>query len=338
MRHFNWVGCLLIFALTIQQSNAQTTVQTKTDTPLQEQFKIWKVPNVTRGVEPYFSPDGKTLIYNGKEEGDSTYKVYTINIDGTNRRRINSAPGNDACSFFNPDGKHLVWTTTKDNLDLLPGNYSDSQNYPQGAEIYASDLDGNHVVRLTNNKNYDAEVTFAPDGHKILFGRQINGQMDLWTMDPDGKNQKQITFTPDWQEGGALYFPDNKTIITRAWKKSEENLPSRSMQLFTLKEDGSELTQLTFDEGTHWAPYPAPDGIHILYVKVFPKRNYEIVVLNLKTKEEQRLTFFDGFDGFPSISPDGKLVAFSSSRGATKGSRALSLYLIDVSSLHLGKQ
>ena len=59
--------------------------------------------------------------------------------------------------------------------------------------------------------------------------------MDLWTMNPDGANQKQITFTPDWQEGGAVYLPDNKTIITRAWKKSDENLPSKPMQLFLLE-------------------------------------------------------------------------------------------------------
>ena len=309
----------------LQLKAQQSNILTQSDTGLKEAFKIWKVPNITRGAEAYFSPDGRSLIYNGKEAEDSSFKVYTINIDGKNRKRINNAPGADACSFFNPDGKHLVWTTTKDNLDLPPGNYSDPGNYPQGAEIYASDLEGKNIVRLTNNKYYDAEVTFAPDGHKILFGRQINGEMDLWTMDPDGSHQKQITHTPDWQEGGALYFPDNKTIITRAWKKSEEGKPGRSMQLFTLNEDGSGLRQITFEEGTHWAPYPAPDGIHIVYVKVFPKRNFEIVLLNLLTGEEKRLTFNESFDGFPCISPDGNLVVFSSSRDSKAGDKSLSL-------------
>jgi len=304
--------------------------------PLKEEFNIRKIPNVTNGAECYFSPDSKTLIYNGKEEGDTDFRVYTINIDGTNRKRIESK-GADACSYFNPNGKGLIWTSTKDNLDMPKGNYSDPKDYPQGAELYTSDLDGNNVVRLTNNKVYDAEVTYAPDGHKILFGRQTDGKMDLWTMNPDGSDQKQITFTPDWQEGGAVYFPDNKTIITRAWKKSEEGNRSKSMQLFTLNEDGSNLKQITFDEGTHWAPSPAPDGIHILYVKVLPPHNFEIFLLNLITLEEKRLTFNESFDGFPTISPDGKTVAFSSGRGAKPGERSLSLYLLDASSLHLGK-
>jgi TolB protein len=129
-------------------------------------------------------------------------------------------------------------------------------------------------------------VTYAPDGHKILFGRQTDGKTDLWTMNPDGSNLKQITM----------------------------------------------------EEGTHWAPAPAPDGIHVLYVKVFPPHNFEIVLLNLKTLEEKRITYNNAFDGFPTFSPDGNLVAFSSSHGNKPGDRTLSLFLLDISSLHLGKK
>ncbi len=298
-------------------------------------FRIWKVPNVSEGAECYFSPDGRALVYNGKENGDPTHQVYTIRLDGADRRRINDK-GADACSYWRPDGKSLIWTSTRDNPEMKSGNFSDPRDYPQGAEIYTSDLSGRDIIRLTNNTCYDAEVTYAPDGHRILFGRQIEGRMDLWTMDPDGSNQKQITFTPDWQEGGAVYMPDNKTIITRAWKKSDEDLPSKPMQLFLLGEDGSNIRQVTTEPGTHWSPFPAPDGVHAVYVKLLPPRNFEIFLLNLKTGVEKRLTFNDAFDGFPSISPDGKLMAISSGRGSAPGQRTLSLFLVDISSLRIG--
>lgn len=300
-----------------------------------EEFKITKIPNVTNGAETYFSPDGLSVIFNGKMGKDTTHYVYTVNIDGTNLKKINNK-GDDACSHYFPDGKHLIWTSTRDHLDMHRGNYSDPKDYPQGAELYVSDLEGNKVKRLTNNKQYDAEVGVSPDGKTILFSRQTNGMIDLWTMNPDGSNQKQITFTPDWQEGGAFIMPDNKTIIFRAWKKSEEGKEKKDMHIFTVGVDGKNWKQITHKSGTHWAPFPAPDGDHFAYVTVFPPHNYEIMLRSLKTGEERRLTNNPAFDGFPAFSPDGTKIAFSSSRGNEKGNRSLKLYVMDVSSLNLG--
>ena len=70
----------------------------------QEEFKVWAVPNVPEGAEAYFSPDGKRLIYNAKMEGDESFYVYTLNVDGTDIKKINDK-GEDACSFYHPDGK-----------------------------------------------------------------------------------------------------------------------------------------------------------------------------------------------------------------------------------------
>lgn len=329
----------LLFASCANTSENKVKVETDlaAQTEAVEEFKITNVPNVINGAEAYFSPDSKSLIFNGMFGEDTTHHVYTINIDGTNLRKINGI-GEDACSYYTPDGNNLLWTSTRDNLDMDPGNYSDPLHYPKGAELYKSDLDGENIVRLTNNEFYDAEIGISPDGKTILFGRKIDGMMDLWTMNPDGSNQKQITFTPDWQEGGAFIMPDNQTVIYRAWQRSEEGKRGMEMQLFTINVDGSGMTQITDEAGTHWAPYPAPDGEHFAYVKVFPPHNYEIMIRSLKTGEEKRLTNNPSFDGFPAISPDGKTLSFASSRGNEKGNRSLKLWLIDISSLNLGTE
>jgi TolB protein len=302
----------------------------------QQEFRVWKVPGLEEGAEFYFSPDGKRLIGNAKVGNDTVHHVYTIGIDGEGLLCINHT-GEDACSFYFPDGKRLLFTSTRDHLDMPRGNYSNPFEYPQGAELYSCNLDGSDVKRLTNNKYYDAEVSVSPDGKWILFTRQIDGKLDLWRMRPDGSQEAQITHTEDWQEGGA-FFVDNETIICRAWEMKNQAQRGMPMSIFTMKQDGSERKRITTDEGTNWAPHPAPDGDHFVFVKVFPPRNYEVFVMSLKTGEQKRLTYSDAFDGFPVISPDGKLLTFSSNRDAKAGERKLRPYLMDISSLNLGRK
>ncbi len=306
----------------------------KGQTQEQKEFKVWQIPNVDEGAEFYFSPDGKSLIGNAKFKDDPVHQVYTFNIDGSNIKRINNK-GEDACSFYFPDGNQLIYTSTKDNLDLPKGNYSDPNNYPQGAELYSSDLNGSKVKRLTDNKYYDAEVSVSQDGKWILFSRQVDGKLDLWKMRPDGSEQQQITFTPEWQEGGSFYI-NSETIICRAWNIKDQAQRGMPMSIFTLKGDGTGRKQITNDSGTNWAPHPAPDGDHFVFVKVLPPHNYEIFLMSLKTGEQTRLTFNDAFDGFPVISPDGNLLTFDSNRDTKNGDRKLRPYIMDISSLHLG--
>lgn len=301
------------------------------------ELPVTMIPNLGEAAELYFSPDGKGLIGNAKREGDETHHVYTVSRDGKQIRRINDK-GDDACSYYFPDGKRIVWTSTKDHPELPKGNYSNPNDYPQGAELYTSAPDGRDVKRLTNNAYYEAEVSVSPDGKWILFTRQLDGNLDLWRMKPDGSGEQQITRTPEWQEGGSFYLPDSETIIFRAWKREDQAPRGMPMTIFTIKHDGTGRKQITTEPGTNWAPHPAPDGRHFVFVKMLPPRNFEVFLMDMQTGKQTQLTFFEGFDGFPSISPDGKTMAFASSRDAKPGERKLFTYLMDISSLGVGRK
>ncbi len=301
------------------------------------ELPVHRIPNIGNAVEFYFSPDGNSLIGTAKREGDDAYHVYTLKIDGTDIRRINNR-GDDACSFFFPDGKRIVWTSTRDHPELPNGNYSVPADYPKGAELYTSNLDGSDVHRLTDNKFYDAEVSVSPDGQQVLFGRQTDGKMDLWRMRPDGTEEFQITHFDGWEPGGAFYLADSRTIIFRAWKTIDQaKMGGRPMSIFTVRDDGTDLRRVTDDDATNWSPYPAPDGRHFVFAKLLPPRNFEIYLGDLDSSEQVRLTYNDAFDGFPVISPDGRSLLFTSSRDAKPGERAFTIYLMDISSLNLGK-
>jgi len=319
---------IVILTMLSMQVGAQTQPGTE--------LKVWPIPNIPDGAEFYFSHDGKSLIGNAKFPDDSAHHVYTFTLDGKNIKRINNI-GEDACSFFFPDGKHIIFTSTRDHLDLPKGEWSNANNYPQGAELYIADVDGSHIRRLTNNTYYDAEVSVSPDGKWILFTRQIDGQLDLWKIRPDGSEETQITKTKDLQEGGA-FFLDAHTIIYRAWNIKDQGGRGIPMQIYTINDDGTNVRQITKEPGTNWAPFVAPDGDHFVYVKVLPPHNFEIYLISIKSGEQTRLTYNEAFDGFPVISPDGKFLTFDSSRDAKPGQRILRPYLMDISSLHLEKK
>ena len=298
-----------------------------------KELPVKKIPGFYSAAEAYFSPDGRYLILDARRtEGEEDYHVYVTNLNGSEIRCINDR-GYDACSYFFPDGKRIVYTSTRDNENLPKGDYSDVMNYPRGAELYTCNLDGSGLKRLTHNELYEAEVSVSPDGEWLLFGRLIDGRMDLWRMRPDGSEEFQITHTPNWQEGGAFYMPDSDRIIFRAWKIEDQDQRGKPMTLFTIRHDGTGLRQITHEDCMNWAPYPSPDGKYIVFVKKLPPHNFEVFLMNLETEEQTRVTYNDAFDGYPVFSPDGKTINFSSNRGLAPGVHRTSIYLMDISAL-----
>lgn len=312
----------------------------------------WQIPNMGEAAEAYYGPDSVHLIaqvqnskaMKGGRNDHAGFLTTTFTDAGQDIVLVNDR-GYDACSYFFPDGQHLIWTSVRDHMGdgvKLVGDWSDWQNYPQGAELYISDRDGGNVKRLTNNDYYEAEVTVSPDGKWIVFGRMIDGNMDLWVMNSDGTDERQITFTGDWQEGAPYFLPDSETILFRAWKASEYGQRPTPMTIFTIKRDGSGLEAQTFTNDMNWAPYPAPDGKHFVYVRIEEgTHNWEVYLGQIGAgpgAQPRRLTFDDGFDGFPSISPDGRKMVWTSNRSdESKGfMQNLRLHVMDISSLGLG--
>jgi Tol biopolymer transport system component len=112
------------------------------------------------------------------------------------------------------------------------------------------------------------------------------------------------------------------------------------MTIYTIKRDGSDLKPRTFTHDMNWAPYPTPDGEHFLFVRAETPRNWEVYLGSLDGKTPpKRITFDEGFDGFPAISPDGRKMVWTTSRSAGPGAgfmSGLQLHVMDVSSLNLG--
>ena len=309
-----------------------------------QELPTWRIPNIPSAAEAYYGPDSYHIIAQTQDpdavhvpERKTGALTWIFSDDGKTKWRVNDK-GQDACSYFVPDGKRVVFTSIRDHLELPLGNWSDERDYPQGAELYIADINGGNRQRLTNNLNYDAEISVSPDGKKIVFSRQVDGALDLYLMNIDGSGERKLTDTPDWQEGAPFFLPDSKTITTRAWSRADYGKKRPTpMTIWTINTETGERIQRTHDDWMNWAPYPAPDGRHYVFVRPLldDPKNWEIFLGDLEGGEPVRLTYNDSFDGFPAISPDGKKMIFSRSEGPGFMS-GLYTYVMDISSLNIG--
>lgn len=309
-----------------------------------QELPHFMVPIGPDAAEAYWAPDSRHLIAQTKDpdavpssRGGPGNLTWIFSDDGKEIWRVNNR-GQDACSFFFPDGRRVIWTSTRDHLDYPVGDWSDSDNYPQGGELYVSDWKGRNVQRLTDNRYYEAEVSVSPDGQWIAFGRQIDGNMDIWVMKSDGTGERRVTDTTEWQEGAPFFLPDSDHIIFRAWRKADyKKIRPTPMTVFTIRRDGSDWRRHTYDEGMNWHPVPAPDGRHYVYVKALTPSNWEIYLGDLAGSEHRRLTYNDKLDILAQVSPDGRKMNWGRATGE-KFMSNIRTFVMDVSSLGLGPE
>lgn len=146
-------------------------------------------------------------------------------------------------------------------------------------------------------------------GEKILFSRPTDGYWQVWIMDPDGRNQKQITASPsDKREPD--FLNDGSQITFR----------TSNSELFIADADGKNETQLLQEYGTITNPSFSPDGKSIIFVRfeARPGDISDIWKLDLETRKSTILTQDHQPKYQPRYSSDGKKIVFVKAGGGTK--------------------
>ncbi|MCI0663507.1 MAG: hypothetical protein L0220_20790 [Acidobacteria bacterium] len=287
-------------------------------------------------AEAYFSLDGRKLIFQRAVKADGCDQIFSINIDGSEMRMLSNGQGKTTCSYFTPDNKSIVYASTFKASPICPPKPDYSRGYVwalfPGFDIYRANADGSKIESLTISDRYDAEATIRNDG-TIVFTSLRSGDLDIYTMDRNGKNIKRLTSELGY-DGGPFWSYDGKQIVFRAHHPQEEkekadytsllkeNLirPSK-LEIWVMNEDGEQKRQVTNNGKANFAPFFFPDGKRIIFSSNMddPKgRNFDLYMINVDGSGLERVTFDDTFDGFPMFSPAGKKIVFCSNRNAAK--------------------
>ena len=299
------------------------------------ELPVQRIPNIGPAVEFYFSPDGKRIIGIARREGDEFYRVHTLNIDGTDIRRINDR-GKDACSYFFPDGKRIVWTSTRDHPDCRSAI---TPTLPTIRRVPSS------TRRISTAATSAVSPTTSSTMPRSRCRPTASGCCSAdkptarWTYGKCGRTERRRCGSPGSKAGSRAAASTSPTTAPSSSAPGERSTSAAKTacrcQSSPSVITAPQLRRVTEDDGTNWSPYPAPDGRHFVFVKKLPPANFEIFLGDLESPEQVRLTYNDAFDGYPVISPDGRSLLFSSNRDAKPGERAFTLYLMDISSLGL---
>lgn len=278
--------------------------------------------------ESYFSPDSKTLIFQGVPVGEKQYQIYSIDIESYSfPRLVSTGRGACTCAFYRRDGKKIIFASSheapkiENNNQAVPGYQRDSKNYSWEftpyMNIYEANPDGTDLVPLTSGSAYHAECAYSPDGSRIVFASNNSGHMNIYTMNADGTNVQQVTNTTSSYNGGPFFSPDGKKIIFRADYEKRHYL-----QIYSIDVDGAKLQQLTNNGAVNWSPFWHPNGKVIAFTtSLHGHAQYEIYLLNVETGGQHRLTYNSNFDGLPSFNKDGTKITWTSKRGADQTSQ-----------------
>ncbi len=307
-------------------------------------------------AEAYFSFDGKWIIFQrtSPKDGIMCDEMFIGKVPAPGEKfeykRISSGKGRTTCGAFTKDGKHVIYASTHLGADTCPPvpdrkKYGNKYIWPlyDSYDIFMADLEGNIVKRLTASKGYDAEATLSPDGKKMIYTSDKDGDIDLYIMDLKTGKEKRITNTLGY-DGGAWFSPDGKKIIWRASRpKTEaeikeykdllaENLVApTNMEVYISDADGKNVKQVTSFGNANWAPAYMPDNRRIIFASNHQSKRgfpFNLFIINEDGTGLQKISAEKSFDAFPMFSPDGKKIIFCSNRN-NGGTRDTNIFIAD---------
>jgi len=241
-----------------------------------------------KGVDWVYYALGDTLYFvSDRDGGHRQFHLYEMKADGSQVRRISRFFLVDSWLSSRKNGSEFVVCSEKDG---------------DGHELYLIDREGKELARLTRNDVYENDPVFSPDGDRIVFRSRKSGHGELWMMNADGSDWRQLTRYPtddDTLRDGRGYFAGPPR-----WQPGRDRISFCSKRngnysLFSIAPDGSDLKQLTPDGREEiWHAW-SPDGKWLVFDGTEDGKNYYIFLMPAAGGPIRRLTDDAQFEQAP---------------------------------------
>ncbi len=231
--------------------------------------------------------DGERIA--GTIENRGAKEIYISDYDGENQRRVTTGLSLNISPTWSPDVRSIAYTS-----------------YRHGpANIFVSHIYEGTMEELTKSAGENWLPVWSPDGTRIAFTSTRDGNSEIYVANADGSNVRRLTsnpandITPTWSPSGAqIAFTSNR---------------GGSPQIYIMGADGLNVQRLTAEshcDRPTWSPAPYNE---IAYASQTGPGN-DIKVIDLATRQIRQLTFGEGTNESPSWAPNGRHLAFVSTR------------------------
>lgn len=238
---------------------------------------------------------GSKLAFVAKKKGAST--VMAVDFDGANPYAISRNSSTNMLPAWSPSGGQIAYT-------------SYMRNNP---DLYVAGASGGRPRRLASYKGMNTGASWSPDGSKLAVTLSKDGNPEIYVISAkDGAvitritTNKAIDTSPAWS-------PDGSQL---AFVSDREGSP----QIFVVSASGGAARRVSFNGSYNTTPTWSPaKGASVIAYTTRDGGRYDIVTLDLATKKMVRITQGEGSNEEPSFSPNGRAIAFASTRSGGSG-------------------
>jgi dipeptidyl aminopeptidase/acylaminoacyl peptidase len=264
---------------------------------------------------PALSPDGRRIVYQRnrfdimKDRRQS--HLWLLEADGSRHRPLTSGQGSDGAVVWSPNGDRIAWTSAREG----------------SSQIWVRWMDTGQSAVLTQLTQSPDGLAWSPDGRSLAF-----------TMDVAAKTTPLATMPA--KPKGAEWAPDVKVIDQIGYRADGAGyLEPSYTHVFVLPAEGGTPRQVTQGDFQHGgAPVWSRDGRSLFVVSnraadwEYEPAESEIYRIDVDSGAATALTSRDGRDDEPTLSPDGKQLAYVGFDDRKLGYHQAQLYVLDLAS------
>jgi len=203
-----------------------------------------------------WSPDGAQMAFVSQDFQTRRFALRLADVSGLGGPALLDEQIKLEELSWHPDGQALLFT---------------GQASVDDTELFFVNADGGGLRRLTGSEGYDGDAQISPDGTKIVFVSNRDGNDDIYLMNIDGSNARRLTNNPAFDVNPA-WSPDGNWIVFASNRGSGPAM--NNYDLYVMSTDGKNQCQLTQGKDSEWEPVWSPDGQWIAYVSLLQRQVY----------------------------------------------------------------